>query len=80
MHSLKVNRRTVRCKYYALAVAEEMVEDVEESVLCFRCTHPLLDIIHDEHVYGLVEADEIVERVFQYCIGVLHLEKTRRNI
>ncbi len=33
---------------------------MEESVLCLWCTNPFLNVIDDEHVDGLIEANKIV--------------------
>ena len=57
-----------------------MVEDMEECVLCAFRRHPLLDIIDDEQVDGLVEADEIVDSVLAYRIGILYLKETSADI
>ena len=43
-----------------------MVEDMEECILRFGYSGKLLNIINDEHVDSLVEADEIIEVVCTY--------------
>ena len=80
MHSLKIDRRTVAGKDYLLAVAEEMIEDMEEGVEGAGGCGPLLDIIHDEHVDALIEIDEVVDSFLQQGVGELHLEETGAHI
>ena len=41
-------------------ILTQVVEDVEEGVLCGLLAHHLLYIIHDEHVDALVEMHEVV--------------------
>ena len=57
-----------------------MIENVKERVKGLRGSSPLLDIIHDEHIDALVEADEVVHRIPTGGIGKLHLEQTGRDI
>ena len=57
-----------------------MIEDVEESILSLHSCCPLLNIIDDKHVDGLVETDEIVKRIRQYSISILNLEKTCADV
>lgn len=80
LHTQQIDRRTVRGEDYLLAQAEQMVENVEERVKGLRGSSPLLDIIHDEHIDALVEADEVVHRIPTGGIGKLHLEQTGRDI
>ena len=79
-HSLKIDRRTVAGKDYLLAVAEEMIEDMEEGVEGAGGCGPLLDIIHDEHIDALIEIDEVVDSFLQLGVGELHLEETGADI
>ena len=79
-HSLEVNGRTVAGQDDALAVAEKVVEDVEEGLLCLRGSHPLLNIIDNKHVDGLIERDEIVGAILHHRIGILHLEQSGTDI
>ena len=80
LHALKVNWRTVTGKDNLLAVAEEMIEDMEEGVEGAGGCGPLLDIIHDEHVDALIEIDEVVDSFLQQGVGELHLEETGTDI
>ena len=79
-HALEVHRRSVACEDDTLSVSEQVVENVEERLLGLCCAHPFLYVIYDEHVDGLVESDEVVYRVLQHRVGVLHLEETRANV
>ena len=79
-HSFQVNRRTVACQNNALAITEKMVEDVEEGLLSLGSSHPFLDIIHNQHIYRLIESDKVVLAVLQYSVSILHLEKTSTYI
>ena len=53
---------------------------MEESVLCLWCANPFLNIIDDKHVDGLIEANEIVGRILQHRIGILHLKQSCADI
>ena len=75
IHLLQRNRRAVARKDDALAVAEEVVEDVEERVLRSGFVFPLLNIIDNQHVNGLIEQDEVVDSVAPYGVGVLYFEE-----
>ena len=79
-HALKVDGRTVACQNYPFAVAEKVVEYVEERLLGFRCRHPFLYVIHNQHVDGLVEVDEVICTVLQHGVGVLHLEQSCADV
>ena len=57
-----------------------MVEDIEKRIERTGLSHPLLDVVNDNHVNGLVEADKVVDGILKHRIGILHLEKTRRHI
>ena len=80
VHALQVDWWSVARQNNPLARTEEMVEDMEESILSPWGSHPLLYIIDNEHVDGLVEVDEIIEGVESHGIGVLHLEKPSTDI
>ena len=58
----------------------QMIEDVEEGILV-SLTCKILDVIHDEHVYFLVEAYEISQPVLlEDGIHILGLELISGNI
>ena len=80
VHALELYGRTVTGEDDALAVAEQMVEDVEEGVLCALLVFPFLYVVHDKNVYGLVEIDKVVDGVAQYGVGILHLEEACADI
>ena len=53
---------------------------MEECLLCLVGTNPLLYVVNDKYVDGLIEVDEIIHRVLTDGIGVLHLEQPRAYI
>ena len=57
-----------------------MIEDVEEGVLGLGSCRPLLDIVHDKHVYRLIETDKIIELVLAHGIGILYLKEVGTHI
>ena len=79
-HVLQLHGRTVAGQQYALAVAEEVVEDVEERVERLRLPLPLLYVVDEEHVYRLVEVDEVVGGVVEHGVGVLRLEEACADV
>ena len=80
LHALKVHRRSVGCQNNLAPHTEKMVEDMEERVKRLGGVHPLLDVIDDQHIDGLVEVDEVVGGVMTHRVGELHLEQTGRDI
>ena len=63
VHTFKIYRGTVGCQDDTLAVTEQVVEDMEEGILCLGGRHPLLDIIHDQDINRLIESDEVVDLI-----------------
>ena len=57
-----------------------MIKDVEKGILRLSGCHPFLNIIHDEHIDGLIKSNEIVDYVFEIGIDKLRLEKARADI
>ena len=80
MQPFEVDRRTVAGENDLLAQTEQMVEDMEERSHCPLGCSPLLNIVHDQHIDGLVEIDEVVHRILTAGIGKLHLEQTCTDI
>ena len=80
LHALQVYRWTVAGEDDLLAATEEMVEDMEEGVERLWRVHPFLYIINYQHVYRLIEIDEVVGRVMTHRVGELHLEQAGRHI
>ena len=80
VHILEFYRRAVAGKDDASAVHEEVVEDVEEGVLGARLALPLLYVVDDEHVDGLVEEDEVVDGLAHHGIGVLYLKESCAHV
>ena len=70
VHALQFYWRAVAGKNDALACAEEVVEDVEEGVLCTLLVFPLLYVVNDQNVDG----------VAQHGIGVLHLKQSGADV
>ena len=79
-HAFQVNWWTVAGHDDSPIVAEEVVEDVEECLLCALLANPLLNIVDDEQVDGLVEMHKVVERVLAYRVGVLQFEEAGADI
>ena len=57
-----------------------MVKDVEKRLLRLRRRYPFLDIVHNKHVYRLVESNEVVDGTVQVCVRILHLEQPCADI
>ena len=53
---------------------------MEEGVLGARLALPLLYVVDDEHVDGLVEEDEVVDGLAHHGIGVLYLKESCAHI
>ena len=77
---MQINGGTVASQNDALSVAEEVVEHVEERVLRAFSRDPLLHIVNDEQVNGLVELDEIIDGVLPGGIDILHLEQAGTDV
>ena len=75
-----VNWRTVGCQYDLLLVEVQVVEYVEECVLCVLLSGEFLYVVDDEYVDGLVERNEVVTLVLDYGIGPLHHEEVGRDV
>ena len=55
---------------------------MEEGVLCLalRLAHQLLYVVHDEHVYALIEVHEVVERVEASRVGKLYFKEVGAQV
>ena len=40
-----------------------VIENMKEGVDRFGCIHPLLNVIHDEHIDRLIVVDQIIRRI-----------------
>ena len=80
LQPLQVYRRTVAGQNNLLAKTEQMVKDVEEGGYRLLCRSPLLYIVDDEHVNGLVEIDKVIDCILAAGICKLHLEQACRYI
>ena len=80
VHSFQVYWWPITGQDDALAIAEQVVEDMKEGVLCLRCRHPLLYIVDNQQINSLIKVDEIVHRVLQNGIGVLHLKQACTDV
>lgn len=73
-NALQLNGWAVGSQDNAFVVAEQVVENVEEGGLCALLVLPLLYIVNNQHVDGLVEVDKVVYLVLYLGRGVLHLK------
>ena len=53
---------------------------MEEGVQRLRRVSPLLNVIDNQHIDGLIEVDEVVGGVLAHGVSELHLEETRTDI
>ena len=58
----------------------QMVENVEECVLCACLSCQLVDVIDEQDVNTLIEIDEVIDLAFGHSRGVLALENSCRDI
>ena len=79
-HTLQCHRWTVAGENDVTSILTQMIEDMEEGVLCGLLAHHLLDIVHDEHIYALVEMHEIVHIVLVNRRGILNLKESGTQI
>ena len=75
LQPLQIHGGTVGGEDDLLAQAEQVVEDMEEGIDRALGSGPLLHIVDDEHVDGLVEVDKIVDGVLTAGVRELHLEE-----
>ena len=80
LQPVKIDWWTVGGKDNLLAKTEQMVEDMEEGSYCPLCRCPLLHVIDNQYINGLVEVDEVVDGVASAGVGELHLEQAGRDI
>ena len=57
-----------------------MIEDMEESQLGLLHGCKLLNVINNQNVYCLIEANEVINLVLEYTVGVLNLKQMCRYI
>ena len=79
-HTLQHHRCAVGSQDKLLTVLVQVVKDMEEGILSFGNTGKFLDIIDNQHIYCLVETDEIIEMVCTYRVGILYLKQMCRYI
>ena len=79
-HTLQRRGRTVARHDYLAPVLVQMVEDVEECVLRLFRADKFLHVIKEKDINGLVEVDEVGQRVLAYGVHKLHLEKVGRDV
>ena len=66
---------TVAAEHHRMVVEVQVVEDVEEGILRLGLSGQLLDVVDNEHVDALVEAEELVDvSARRLGRGVLTLE------
>ncbi len=76
----QVDWRTVAGEDNLLAQTEQVVEDMEERSDGLLSSSPLLYVVNNQHIDGLIEIDEVVDRVLSTGIGKLHLEQAGTDI
>ena len=79
-HALHFDRRLVRSQDNLLASLVQVIEDVEEDVLCFLLATEKLHIVDDEHIHHLIEVAEIIDRVVPNSINELMRESLGADI
>ncbi|MCK7531591.1 MAG: hypothetical protein MZV63_11445 [Marinilabiliales bacterium] len=70
----KLNRRLVACEYELFSRLMEVIEYVEESILCLLFAGKLMNVINDQHIDHLVEMKEIILVVVPDRLNKLGLE------
>ena len=55
-------------------MTEQIVEDMEECVLCSCRGSPFLYVVDYEHIERLVKGDKVIDGIVLYSGGVLLLE------
>ena len=63
---MAMKRLNLLFAFSLLAVLVQVIENMEECLLCLGGTRQFLDIINDQYINALVELDEIVELVGSY--------------
>ena len=58
----------------------QVIEDMEEGILCFELSCKELDIVEQEHVNTLIEIDEVVDFLLDNSGRVLALKNPGRHI
>ena len=71
---LEFNRRSIGSKDQLFAALLEIVEDMEEGILGSFETREILNIIHNQHIYRLIEIEEIGDAVALRSVLILELE------
>ena len=77
---LEFNRRTVRGQDKLLATLLQVIENMEERVLCSFEARKILNIIHNQHIHGLIEIEEIGYAVVECCVLVLQFERVGTDV
>ena len=75
LYALQQYGRAVGSEDELFTVLMQVVEDVEERVLRLRYPRKFLYVVNDEHVNGLVEVDEVIDRIVAHRVGILHLKQ-----
>src|SRR5690606_3591618 len=55
-----IHRSLVTGQDYLFAVLVQVVENMEENILCAGLSGKQLDVINDQYVYYLIEVDKII--------------------
>ena len=73
-------RRLIAGQDELFATLLQVIEDMEEGILCSFESREILDIIDDKYIDRLVEIEEIRYSVFLACVLELQFERIRANI
>ena len=79
-HTIQFRRTTVARHDELFLVLMQMVENVEECVLSCSLASKFLNVVKNENINALIEADKLINLVLLNGTGVLHLKDARCGI
>ena len=79
-HALEIHWRTVAREDNLSPVLVQVIEDVEECVLCALESCKFLDVVHNQNIDALVEMHEVIEGVAADGVCILHIEKVGTQV
>ena len=80
LHAVEVTGTAIAGHHQLALALMQVVEDVEEGVLCARLAGKELDSIEKEHVDAQIEIDEVVDLLLLDSRRVLALKHSRRDV
>ena len=80
LHSIQFRRRTIARQYQMSLFVVQMIEDMEECVLCSRFACKFLDIVHNKHINALIEIYKVIDLIVSYRCRILRLKRTGAEI